>query len=70
MGGFRQLTNKRMLNRNPYRIQVSPVPRTGTVKQALKAMDALDRKLQAWAVMNGKTLNEKVQAGTILKIVK
>ena len=70
MGGFRQLTNKRMLNRKPYRIQVASVPRTGTVKQALKALGAPDRKLQAWAVMNGKTLDEKVRAGTLLKIVK
>jgi predicted Zn-dependent protease len=70
MGGFRQLTDKRMLNRKPYRIQVAPVPRTGTVKQALKALGAPDRKLQAWAVMNGKTLDETVRAGMLLKIVK
>jgi len=36
----------------------------------LKALGASDRKLQAWAVMNGKTLDETVQAGTLLKIVK
>jgi len=52
MGGFKQLTNKRMLNRKPYRIQIASVPRTGTVKQALKALGASDRKLQSWAVMN------------------
>jgi hypothetical protein len=40
------------------------------VKQALKALGAPDRKLQVWAVMNGKTLDEKVRAGTLLKIVK
>ncbi len=70
MGGFRKLTNKRMLNRKPFRIQVASVPRTGTVKQALKALGAPNRKLQAWAVMNGKTLDETVQAGTLMKIVK
>lgn len=70
MGGFKRLTNKRMLNRKPYRIQIVPAPGTGTVKQALKALGASDGKLQAWAVMNGKTLDETVQAGTLLKIVK
>jgi predicted Zn-dependent protease len=70
MGGFRRLTNKRMLNKKPYRIQIAPAPATGTVKQALKALGASDGKLQAWAVMNGKILNETVQAGTLLKIVK
>ena len=70
MGGFRKLTNKRMLNRKSFRIQVAPVPRTSTVKQALKALGAPDGKLQAWAVMNGKALGEKVQSGTLLKIVK
>lgn len=70
MGGFRKLTSKRMLNRKPFRIQVASSPVTGTVKQALKALGAPDRKLQAWAVMNGKTLDETVQAGTLLKIVK
>ena len=70
MGGFKQLTNKRMLNRKPFRIQVARAPGTGTVKQALKALGTPDRKLQAWAVMNGKTLDETVQAGTLLKIVK
>ena len=70
MGGFKRLTDKRMLNRKPQRIQIAPAPGTGTVKQALKALGASDQKLQAWAVMNGKTLDETVQAGTLLKIVK
>ncbi len=70
MGGFKRLTNKRVLNRKPYRIKIASAPRTGTVKQVLKALGASDGKLQAWAVMNGKTLDETVQAGTLLKIVK
>jgi len=70
MGGFKPLTNKRMLNKKPYRMQIAPAPATGTVEQALKALGASDRKLQAWAVMNGKTLDETVQAGTLMKIVK
>ena len=70
MEGFKPLTNKRMLNRKPHRIGIASTPRTGTVKQALKALGASDKKLQAWAVMNGKTLDETVQAGTLLKIVK
>ena len=70
MGGFKRLTNKRMLNRKPVRIQVASAPVTGTVKKVLKALGTPDRKLQAWAVMNGKTLDETVEAGTLLKIIK
>ena len=70
MGGFKPLTNKRMLNRKPLRIQIVSAPRTGTLKQALMALGAPDRDLQSWAVMNGKTLDERVQAGTYLKIIK
>ena len=70
MGGFSQITDKRMFNRKPDRIRVVHVPKTGTVRMALKALGAPDKKLEAWAVMNGKTLDETVQEGTLLKIVK
>ncbi len=70
MNGFKKLTDKRMLNRKPFRIKVVPAPRTETVKQALVSIGAPSRKLKEWAVMNGKSLDETVKAGTLLKIVK
>ena len=70
MGGFRTLTDKKMLNRKPDRIRIVPVPETGTVKGALKALGVREDRLEKTAVMNGKTLNETIKAGAFIKIVK
>ena len=70
MGGFRLLTDRRMLNRKPDRIRVVRVRKTGTVRGALKALGVSEDKLGKIAVMNGKSLDEAINAGTLVKIVR
>ncbi len=70
MRGFKGLTDPKKLNVKPDRIRVVLTRRGGSMRQVLEALGAPKAKLAEWAIMNGKRLEEQVQARTLVKIVE
>ena len=70
MERFKRLTDQRKLDIRPDRIRVVRSPKAGTMEQVLRSLGTPEGKLNQWAIMNGKTLSERVPSGMLLKIVK
>ncbi len=70
MRGFGRLTDPRRLNVKPDRIRVVPAPHDGFMRQILEELGTPGTKLAQWAIMNGMTLEQPVQAGKLIKIVE
>lgn len=70
MGGFRQLTDPDKLNRQPKRIKVETVQQSGTLAQALSGFRVNEKEMEQMAVLNGMMLNDRVERGTLIKVVR
>ena len=69
MERFRALTDAKRLNVKPARIRVLSTRSTGTLRQALKAVDVPEAELKEVALLNGKGLDDRVAAKTPVKII-
>ncbi len=67
---FKQLTDPSKLNKKPDRIRVKPVKQSGTLSQVLTSMGAKNDKLKELAVLNGMQLNDKIEQGSLLKVIE
>lgn len=70
MQSFRQLTDPSKLNRKPDRVRIKTVAQTGTLQQSLAAYTTDTKKLQEMAVLNGMELNDRVEKGTLIKVIQ
>jgi predicted Zn-dependent protease len=55
------------LNRQPERIRVKAVQRSGTLRDALKDNGQADNRLDEIAIINGMELNDRVDKGMLIK---
>ena len=69
MAQFRNLSDSKKINVKPDRIRIRSTHATGSMRQALRSSGVPADKLKELAVLNGKHLNENIQANTLLKIV-
>lgn len=69
MRRFARLTDYSKINRKPDRIRVKTVSRSSTVSQALRSMGVPEKDLSNIALLNNMNLNDRVEAGTLLKTV-
>ena len=69
MERFNDLNDPERLNVKPDRLRVRSTPKTGSLGQVLRALGAPENKLKALALLNGKSLDERVPAKTLLKLV-
>ena len=69
MNGFRTLTDPAKLNKQPERIDVKPVPNSGTLEQALRSYQTPQKRLEEVATLNGMKLSEKVEKGMLIKVI-
>ncbi|MBD0259633.1 MAG: M48 family metalloprotease [Cytophagales bacterium] len=67
--GFRQLTDPAKLNRQPDRIRVKTVRQTGPLSQVLREHQVPADRLEEVAVLNGLRLKDRVEAGTMIKVL-
>lgn len=68
MQNFRQLTDQAIINRKPQRIRV--VNASGaTLRDALRNRNVPDHLMEEHAVLNGMMLNNKLSAGTLIKVI-
>ena len=70
MSNFRQLTDQSKINRQPERIDIVTVDRTTTLQNALQAAGMPADRFQELAILNGMELNERLEQGTLIKVVK
>jgi len=68
--GFKNLSDPKKINVKPRRIRIRKVRLTGTVKETLISLGVPRKELKRIALLNGKTLDEKLQANTLLKVVQ
>lgn len=69
MGQFTRLTESSKMNRRPDRIRIKTVSRPMTVEQALRSFGVPQSKLNNIAILNNMNLNDRLEAGTLLKTV-
>ncbi len=70
MENFDHLIDRRILNRQPDRIQIRRAGRNGTLQQVLRSLGAPRDELEQMAILNGMTLEDSIQSGTLIKTVE
>jgi predicted Zn-dependent protease len=70
MGKFNQLTDQSKLNKQPERIRIKTVGQTTTLSQIFKQYSIKDNKMEELAILNGRQLNDKVEKGTLIKVLE
>ena len=69
MDHFQDLTDSRRLNVKPSLLRVLAARRAAPLRQALRDLGTPESGLEEAAILNGKHLDDPVQAGSLLKIV-
>lgn len=69
MQNFAELTEADKLNRKPERIRIITVPQSATLSQVLQNNNIKQDRLEEFAVLNGMQLSDRVEKGTLLKVV-
>ncbi len=69
MESFNRLTDPSKLNRQPKKIRIKKVQRTGTLANAFRSMGVQQQQMEKLAFLNNMDLSDQVQAGTMIKIV-
>lgn len=70
MTSFAELTDSEKLSREPERIRIKTVERSSTLAQALGSFNMPEKRFEELAVLNGMTLDERIQGGTLIKVVE
>ena len=70
MRGFKRLTDRRKINVKPARLAIKKVNRRQSLRQALKSFGVADKDLEKIAILNGRNLNDVIQANTLIKVVQ
>jgi predicted Zn-dependent protease len=66
-GGFRSLTDRDKLNRQPERIQIKTVQRDGTLQSALQDYKMSSEQMKDLSILNGMELKDPVTKGMLIK---
>ncbi len=69
MQNFNRLTDPSKLNKKPERIRLKTVTHESSLEQALKKLGVAEKRHTEIAVLNGMKLKDKLNAGTIIKII-
>ncbi len=69
MEKFRELTDPKKLGVKPHQVRMRSVPQGGSVRGVLLALGVPEDDLEKTALLNGKTLNDSVAAGTMMKVI-
>jgi predicted Zn-dependent protease len=69
MGRFKELTDPEKLRVKPLRVRILSAPREGSVRGALLGLGVVENDLEKMALLNGKTLDDNIAAGTLIKVI-
>lgn len=67
---FRRLTDADKLNRHPEVIRIKSVPREMTVQAAFQNFNTPASRFEELAILNGMLLNDRVEKGTLIKVIE
>ncbi len=70
MRSFDRLRNKAALKKQPRRVRIKKVDRPGTLEEVLRRFGVKEDELKEMAVLNGMRLEDKVNRGELLKVVR
>jgi predicted Zn-dependent protease len=70
MTGFRQLDDPTKINREAKRIRIKTVGKNSTLAQALSSFNVNEKQMEELAVLNGMMLNDRVEKGTLIKVIE
>ncbi|MFT2009850.1 M48 family metalloprotease [Pontibacter sp. 13R65] len=70
MENFKQLTDQEKINRKPDRIRIKTVAQAATLSQVLRSFNMPDSKLNELAILNGMQLDDRLEKGTLIKVVE
>lgn len=70
MQGFRELTDQEKINRQPERVRIKTVQQTATLGNALSRLGVDQKRMEELAILNGMTLNDRVEQGMLIKVVE
>jgi predicted Zn-dependent protease len=68
--GFRAVSDRAILGRQPDRLEIAQAPRSTTVSAALRELGAPEDKIAELALVNGMRVDDRVEKGYWLKLVK
>lgn len=69
MNSFKELKEAEKLNRKPERIRLKTVSSAGTLQKVLTEFNVPQERLEEVSLINGMSLTDQVQKGTLLKVV-
>jgi predicted Zn-dependent protease len=70
MRNFNTLNDPDKLNRQPEHVYVKPVQQSTTLAQALSSYNVPQKRQEEVAVLNGMLLNDRLEKGTLIKIIQ
>ena len=70
MEGFSEIRDAAKLRLEPRRIRVKTASATGTVRQSLRDFGVKAENLEKLAILNGMGLDDRIQAGSLIKVVE
>jgi len=70
MGGFSSLSDPRRIDVEPHRLSIRSAPWNGTLREVLLSLGTPEERLEELSLINGKMLDQTVEAGARLKIVE
>ena len=70
MGSFSVLNDPSKIKKQAERIRVKPVPQDGTLSQAFSSLHVNQKRMEELAILNGMTLNDRVDRGMLIKVIE
>ena len=70
MQSFKKLTDVTKINRKPERVRIKTVAANGTLAQAFKYYKVADKRMEEFAILNGKLQTDQVTKGMLIKIIE
>jgi predicted Zn-dependent protease len=70
MKSFKTLTDAARLNKKPERVRIKTVAANGTLAQAFKYFKVADKRMEEFAILNGKQQTDAVTKGTLIKVIE
>jgi predicted Zn-dependent protease len=70
MTGFRQLDDPTKINREAKRIRIKTVGKNSTLAQAFSSFNVNEKQMEELAVLNGMMLSDRVEKGTLIKVIE
>lgn len=67
---FKQLTDQEKINRKPERVRIKTLKSSGTLAQALQSYNTPSKRMEELAILNGMKLDDRVSAGTMIKVIE